>query len=215
MIRSLARILAVSALVAVTPVTAPADLLIEPNVSSFDGMVSDRFTWIDATGQPRVAVLAHNDGQAGPGGTRGGELREYRYETGAGTRTVRASGTSPFSGFGYVVSHRSEGNGGIAADDSPLGHFFPGAFARVFQGRHHTIFRFTQLYPRYATQAAGNTTYNVPVTVEWVFATGRDHPLWALTWDLSGVPVNAVESDSRAPTASCCSTAPPPRPLTA
>ena len=39
----------------------------------------------------------------------------------------------------------------------------------------------------------------MPVTVEWVLSTGRDNPLWAVTWDLSGVPANALNDDSRAP----------------
>ena len=174
-------------------------LLIEHDVT-IGSMVSDRFTWRDAANQTRVAVLAHNDGQVGPGGTRGGELREYRYETPGGTRTVQAS-SSFAAGFGYVVSHRSEGTSGLLVDDSPLGHFFPGQFQRVFEGRHHAIFRFTQLYPRYSktTAVPPNTQYDVPVTVEWVFSTGEDNPLWAVTWNLSGVPVNAVEADTRAP----------------
>jgi len=165
-------------------------------------MLGDRFTWRDSADQPRVAVLAHNNGQTGPGGSRGGELREFRYETAAGTRIVRAP-PSGAGGFGYVVSHRAEGTSGIPGDDSPLGHGFSGSFQRVFEGRHHAIFRFTQLYPRYSrtTAAPPNTLYNVPVTVDWVFATGHDHPLWALTWDLAaaGVPANALEDDSRAP----------------
>jgi hypothetical protein len=191
----------VTLLAADGPAPPANPLLIERGVAvdqGFGPMVSDRFTWRDAANQPRVAVLAHNDGQGGPGGTRGGELRELRYETPAGTRVVRASGSGA-SGFGYVVSHRSEGGAGINADDSPLGHGFPGQIQRVFEGRHHAIFRFTQLYPRFATVAAGSTRFDVPVTMDWLFATGRDHPLWAVTWDLSGVPVNAVESDSRAP----------------
>jgi len=164
------------------------------------GMVSDRFSWRDAAGEPRVAVLAHNTGQVGPGGTRGGELREFRYQAGAATRVAAASGSGA-SGFGYVVSHRSEGTDGIGTDDSPLGHFFSGGFTRVWQGRHHAIFRFTQNYPRWATTTAAvpNQIYQVPVTVDWLFATGRNDPLWSVTWDLSGVPANAVEADSRAP----------------
>jgi hypothetical protein len=198
MIRSLACILAVCALVAVAPVTALADLLIEPNVSSFDGMTSDRFTWIDASGQPRVAVLAHNTGQVGPGGTRGGELREYRYQLpGPLTRIVRASGNA-FSGFGYVVSHPNS-LANCVGGDSDLGHSFPGTLTRVFQGRHHAIFRFQQNYPRNCPDTPPGQTFNVPVTIDWVFATGRNHPLWALTWDLSGVPVDKLMDDSRAP----------------
>jgi hypothetical protein len=193
-------VLPVALILSLKPATAMADtLLIERDVS-VNAMISDRFSWRDAANQPRVAVLAHNDGQIGPGGTRGGELREFRYETPGGTRIVRAS-DSFASGFGYVVSHRSEGSAGIGADDSPLGHQFTGQFQRVFEGRHHAIFRFTLLYPRYSTTTAvpPNTRYDVPVTVDWVFSTGHDHPLWAITWDLSGVPIDAVESDSRAP----------------
>jgi hypothetical protein len=204
MIRSLAGAIGLVLFFALAPVAAQ-DLAVNPLVIERDvtvgGMLSDRFTWRDASNQPRVGALAHNDGQTGPGGTRGGELRELRYETPGGSRVVRASGSAA-SGFGYIVAHRSEGTDGLGgADDSPLGHFFPGSFERVFEGRHHAIFRFTQLYPRHSRQSAvpPNTTYDVPVTTDWVVATGRDHPLWAVTWDLSGVPVGAVESDSRAP----------------
>lgn len=165
------------------------------------GMTSDRFSWRDAAGQPRVAVLAHNTGQTGPNGSRGGELREFRYQAGAATRVVSAASSSGASGFGYVVSHRSEGSNGIGTDDSPLGHGFTGQFQRVWTGRHHAIFRYTQNYPRWATTTAAvpNARYDVPVTVDWLFATGRDHPLWSITWDLSATPTNAIEADSRAP----------------
>ena len=170
------------------------------------GLLGDRYTWRDHNDQPRVAVLAHNDGQVGPQGQRGGELWEYRYQTPGGTRIVRA--TNQFAGgFGYVVSHRAEGTTGIGGnDDSPLGHGFSGQFERVFEGRHHAILRFTQRYPRYSRTTANppNTQYQVPVTIEWVIANGRDHPLWAMTWDLTGalpnaVPVDALEDDTRAP----------------
>jgi len=174
-------------------------LAVERDVT-VDSMLSDRFSWRDSAGLPRVAVLAHNTGQSGPGGTRGGELREFRYQVGGSPRIVRA--TSGFAGgFGYLVSHRSEGGNGIGTDDSPLGHQFVGTFTRVFEGRHHAIFRFNLTYPLWSrtTAALPNTRYLAPVTVEWLFATGRDHPLWANSWDLSAIPVNAVETDLRAP----------------
>ncbi|MFO1494932.1 MAG: hypothetical protein U1F26_09750 [Lysobacterales bacterium] len=186
-----------------TPVVPPppATALQIERDQSVGGMLGERYTWRDVGGQPRVAVLAYNDGQSGPQGQRGGELWEYRYQTPGGTRIVRA--TNQFAGgFGYIVSHRAEGTTGIGGnDDSPLGHGFTGQYARVFEGRHHAILRFTQMYPRYSRTGAAppNTQYMVPVTVEWVIANGRDHPLWAMTWDLSGVPVNALEDDTRAP----------------
>jgi hypothetical protein len=181
-------------------VPSAANLLIDEHDVLAGGMTSDRFTWRDASAHPRVAVLAHNDAGVGSGGTHGGELRELRYETNGGTRVVGASSSSA-SGFGYVVSHPisedhcSAGHG----DPSDLGHHFGGTWTRLFEGRHHAIFRFRTSYPRYCTTGAPGTEYDVPVTIDWLFATGRDHPLWAVTWDLSAVPVNALEDDSRAP----------------
>jgi hypothetical protein len=186
----------------------PVSLLqIERDVT-VGSMLSDRFTWQDAGGKPRVAVLAHNDGPAGPDAgsypNHGGALREFRYQLpGGATRVAGVTnyGNGGYGGFGYVVSHRGDGAAGIAADDSPLGYAFAGSFQRVFEGRHHAIFRFTQLYPRYSSTSASpaNQLYNVPVTIDWLFATGRDNPGWAVTYDLSGVPVNALEDDSRGP----------------
>ena len=179
---------------------AVSQLLAEPDVT-VGSMVSDRFTWRDSAGQARVAVLAHNDGQTGPGGTRGGELREYRYQAPGGTRVVQAS-SSAYSGFGYVVSHPDGGEACMAGpDSSALGHFSQGTFTRVFTGKHHAIFRFTQLYPRTCSTAVAPpaTPIDVPVTVDWVFGTGRDNPLWAVTLDVSGIPVNTLNDDSRGP----------------
>ncbi len=175
-------------------------LRIERDVT-VDGMLSERFTWLDTAGKSRVAVLAHNDGQTGPNGSRGGELRRLDYEVAGQIRSVKADSSEGAAGFGYVVSHRGEGTDGIAADDSPLGHGFTGTFERVFEGRHHVIMRFRQTYPRYAATyvANPNQRYDVPVTIDWVFSTGLDHPLWSITWDLSGVPPGALQDDSRAP----------------
>ena len=173
-------------------------LVIERDVA-IDGLGGDRFAWRDHAGLPRVAVLAHNDGGSAPGGSRGGELREFRYQAGAATRIVRATADA-FGGFGYVVSHAAdEGNCTGGGDPSSLGHFTPGSFQRVFEGRHHAIFRFTQHYPRYCTSGAPAQQYNLPVTIDWVFSTGRDDPLWSITYDLSAVPVNHLADDSRAP----------------
>src|SRR5262245_12559924 len=150
--RPLVRSAVVTLLVAASlPAGAAPPLLIERNVV-VDSMVSDRFTWIDAAGQVRSASLAHNDGQFHPvNGSRGGELREYRYLVDGTPRIVRASAAQP-SGFGYVVAHpeHDDVNCVVSPDDkSPLGHFFGGSFLRIFEGRHHAIFQFIQNYPRY------------------------------------------------------------------
>ncbi|HET9482684.1 MAG TPA: Calx-beta domain-containing protein [Xanthomonadales bacterium] len=170
-------------------------------------MESDRFTWQDAAGRPRVAVLAHNDGQVGPFGgvypNRGGAMREYRYRLPNGTERVvgpNTSGNTGQGGFGYVVSHPKEECGG---DGSPLGYGTPGTFQRLAIGRHHAIFRFTQDYPRRCNAAGVEAPVAIPVTIDWFFATGRDHPLWAVTYDLAaapaGIDANELNDDSRAP----------------
>jgi hypothetical protein len=187
----------------------PACGMTQEHDVSVGSMVSDRFTWCDSANAPRVAVLAHNDGQTGPGGTRGGELRQFSYKVGASTRIVNAS-SSGTSGFGYVVSHplsedhctgqKLDNTYADPYDTSLIGHARGGSFQRVFEGRHHSIFRFTTTYPRYcSTIATPPLGYLVPVTIDWIFASGRDHPLWSVTWDMSAVPADKLEDDTRAP----------------
>jgi hypothetical protein len=131
---------------------AANQLVQEQNFVSADNMINDRFTWYDSAGKPRVAVLAHNDGQSGPNAgvypNRGGALREFRYRMPDGSTRIAGVtdyGNGGYGGFGYVVSHSH--NSVCNGDDSPLGYSIPGAFQRVFSGRHHAIFRFTQNYP--------------------------------------------------------------------
>lgn len=171
-------------------------------------MVSDRFTWKDSNNEPRVAVLAHNDGQVF-NNARGGALREFRYQLPNGSTRiagVTTYGNAGYGGFGYVVSHASRST--CVGDDSPLGGFQPGAgYERVFEGRHHAIFRFKQNYPRNCG-TTGGLARKLPVTIDWMFATGHDHPVWAITYDVdlafasSGgaiAPANTFYDDSRAP----------------
>lgn len=168
-------------------------------------MVSDRFTWQDSSNQPRVAVLAHNDTAAGPGGSRGGALREFRYQLPNGSTriaNVTTYGNAGYGGFGYVVSHASR-YAGCVGDDSPLGGFIAGTWTRVFEGPHHAIFRFSQNYPRNCSTTNPVVARTIPVTIDWMFATGHDHPLWAITWNIDqtspAAPVNTFYDDTRAP----------------
>lgn len=176
-------------------------LVQEQNVT-VAGMLSDRFTWRDSLARPRVAVLAQNNGAPGPGGARGGALREFRYQTPANATRVAGVtnyGNGGYAGFGYVVSHSAWAGNVCIGNDSPLGGFIGGQFQRVFTGRHHAIFRFTQNYPRNCRESGAPQSVPLPVTIDWVFATGRDHPLWAVTFDMSGLPANYLNDDSRAP----------------
>ena len=187
----------------VAPVAADS-MLIEHDVT-VASMPSDRFTWRDSNNLPRVAALTHNNGAAGPGGVRGGALREFRYQLPDGTTRiagVTTYGNGGYGGFGYAVAHASN-YAGCVGDDSPLGSFVGGTFTRVFEGRHHAIFRFTQNYPRNCSTSAPVIARTIPITIDWVFSTGRDHPLWSITWHIDqtnpAAPANTFFDDSRAP----------------
>jgi hypothetical protein len=179
---------------------AACGLGIERDVVVAD-MKSDRFSWCDAALQPRVAVLAHNDVAAGPNGSHGGALREFRYrmpDDSERIATVTTYGNAGHGGFGYVVAH-AKNPANCVGDDSPLGFRVPGTFERVFEGRHHAIFRFRQNYPRNCSVTGPAQTRPLPVVIDWLFATGRDHPLWAISYDLSAYPAGLFNDDSRAP----------------
>ncbi len=180
---------------------APMAIAHDATVAS---MVSDQFTWTDSAGKLRVAVLAHNNNGAGPGGAQGGTLREFRYQLPNGaTRiaTVTTYGNSGYTGFGYVVAHAH--NSACIGDDSPLGGFVAGQWQRVFEGRHHAIFRFTQDYPRNCAYSGGAVARTIPVVMDWIFSTGRDNPIYAITWNIDlatpAVSAGTLFDDSRAP----------------
>jgi len=180
-------------------------IVIEPSVTACSGLLAERYTWFDAAGRTRSATLSHNDTAQNAG--HEGELCDYTYHTDAvSVRDVQELTAGGAGGFGYVVSHlvyqSAAYNAAIAndGDDSPLGHGFGGTYTRLLNGRHHAILRFQLNYPRWGVPASNvPTKYNVPVTIDWVIATGRNHPLWSVTFDLNAAPNNAVKADSRAP----------------
>jgi hypothetical protein len=184
------------------PAQATPPMVIEHDVA-VASIASDRFTWRDSAGLPRVASLAHNDGVA-VNGSHGGALREFRYQLPDGATRVASVTTynnGGYGGFGYVVAHASN-YAGCVGDDSPLGSGISGTWSRVFEGRHHAIFRFTQNYPRNCS-TSNVQARTIPIVIDWMFATGRDNPLWAITWNVDqaapSAPVGTFFDDSRAP----------------
>lgn len=174
--------------VTVGPVAvAPVPTMVINNNITHVGMVSDQFTWRDSNNQPRSAVLAHNSGQVTPTGATGGALRSFSYQLPNGaTRTAGLTGYGAGeAGFGYIVSHPSRSIGCVAGDSSALGGFQPQiGFERVFQGRHHAIFRFRQDYPRRCTSSGAVVERKIPTVIDWIFVTGRDNPLWSVTYNV-------------------------------
>ena len=145
---------------------------------------SDVYRWLDSNQQQRTAVLTRNN-VMDPGGTYGGMLRQYRYPVGTQERVATGTGANDKYGWGYVVSHFD----GTSTSTAVI----PGSYRQVFIGRHHALHEFSW----------NLSIKGIPVktTVHWLFATGRDHPLYAITFDSSaagstGMPVDV---DSRAP----------------
>lgn len=193
---------------AVTPIAVTAD------VTGNMGRSGDGYAWTDSLGQPRSALLARNTSSGG------GLLDRYVYRlANATTRTVNST-TSGAGGFGYVVSHLPYVNDCAATpdtqfcesqrvigDDSPLGLGFTGTYSVKLAGRHHAIHEFKTTYPRFTgphPAGAKFIRYDVPVTIQWLFINGRDHPLWTVTWDWSAVPgalplAQQIEGDARGP----------------
>jgi hypothetical protein len=164
-----------------------------------NGYLTDQYVWSDGSCVPRSAALVRTD-------PKGGHAKQFTYQLADGTMRVADESPAvdpPAGGFGYIVSHLKDAD--IATrhgeDDSPLGSSLNQQFRSVFAGRHHAIHEFTNNYPRWGIDPAtgADTKYDMPVTVHWLFATGRDHPLWSVTFDLSQAPANAVRADSRAP----------------
>jgi hypothetical protein len=170
------------------------------------GYVADQYVWYDSLCRQRSAALVPDDGYG-----KGGHAKQFTYTLPDGTeRVVGESGDHGFAGFGYIVSHLQ--NAGLVnkdgptdnchvPDDSPLGSDCEANSRTVFLGRHHAIHEFTLNYPRWGSDPVTGvaTRYDVPVTIHWFFATGRDHPVWAVTFDLSNAPANAIVADTRAP----------------
>lgn len=134
-------------------------------------------------------TLDWSDARCAPRQTRlvGAVARHFTYTTDGDTRT--STGVAGYDGMGYVVSHTepvlfSNGTDGIASTVEVL-----------LAGDHHLIRRITWTI----AGATLGVTGNVRLVVDWFVATGRSHPVYAITYDLTGVAANALTGDSRAP----------------
>ncbi|QSQ20098.1 cellulase family glycosylhydrolase [Pyxidicoccus parkwayensis] len=124
-------------------------------------------TWKDARNADRTLHL-------------GAYLYQYDFSFDDGQRVITRSANDDahgHPGFGYVVSHSPTGN-------SPLGKVCPPSNVEttVFLGGHHAIHRVELVYDR--DQEGGGFGIQIPVVIEWFVATGRDHPVWAVTWKM-------------------------------
>ncbi len=163
--------------------SAPALTVANETPNSYN---CDVYRWTDSAGRQRTAALSRNNA-ADPGGSHGGVLYQYRFTpSGAATeRVITGTGAHSYNGFGFVVNHYS--------DTAYVSTGTTGTYTRVLTGRHHAIHQFKLTYPLNGV--------NVTATIHWYFATGQDHPIYAITYDTSAAGAGGLSfnADSRAP----------------
>ncbi len=129
---------------------------------------SDRFSFGDLDCRPRSASLARD---------QRGYLRQFTYEYDGKVRTATGTGVNGWDGWGFIVNHGLSGGGG-STDSSQ--------HRSVFVGAHHAIYEYT------------STRAGITITRQWFFASGRDHPIVAITYDMNAV-APGIGADTRTP----------------
>ncbi|MCC6808282.1 MAG: hypothetical protein IT381_12740 [Deltaproteobacteria bacterium] len=163
-----------------TPGANGCKALVLAKNTNVSGYTTDLYTWSDGACRERSAAMVPNTGRDA-GGTYGGYARRFTYDIGA-VRTVESSHPS-HHGFGFIVNHFSGG--------AELSTRHAGTTATIFTGAHHALHEYKWSYP-----VNGR---NVDFTVRWLFATGKDHPVWTITYDTSKLAKDALVADSRSP----------------
>jgi hypothetical protein len=134
--------------------------------------------------------------------TLGGYLHQYDFSFDDNTQVVARSANDDaygHAGFGYVVSHNTQnGNSSLGKSNTPTN-----VSTAVFLGGHHALHRVELLYDR--DHEGGGYGIKIPVVIEWLVATGRDHPVWAVTWKVgqatnpSNISFDTYRMDVRGP----------------
>ena len=123
-------------------------------------------TWKDSRGADRKMTL-------------GAYLYQYDFSFNDNTQNVSRSANDDaygHEGFGYLVSHNTQ------TDNSPLGKANAPTSVQtaVFAGGHHAIHHIELFYNR--DTEGGGFGIKIPAVIEWLVATGRDHPIWSVTY---------------------------------
>jgi hypothetical protein len=166
------------------------------SVTSDNGYPALQVQWTDGAGLPRTAILVKQNATTAP---YTGYLRRYTYQVNGqsrvctGTDNFATGGNLEFSGDGFVQNHTASSvdypNSGDFSSGNGAG--VPGTTTVTLQGTSHAIITFTM--PSYQIQTSA-----VPTTVQWFFADGRSHPIFAISQDARATTAN-LAADSRSP----------------
>ena len=161
-----------------TPSTATGALSLTA-VTSDNGLPARSVQWRDVAGKPRTAVMVDQRPQGA------GYLRQLTYQVAGVDRVCRGTGADGYhQGDGYVQNHT-----GYGGDSSS--HNTPGTTSVLLAGRHHAIISYDM--PGYTISGQA-----VPTRVQWFFANGRSHPIFAISQDARALAGN-LAADSRSP----------------
>jgi hypothetical protein len=111
----------------------------------------------------------------------GGFVRQFTYEYDGKTRTASGTGANGYNGWGFPANHQLAGTLAQGAD---------GTFGAPFVGEHHAFYEYHFVWPG---------VDDVELTLTWFFATGRNNPVLAITYDLSAASSTKYEADTRTP----------------
>jgi mannan endo-1,4-beta-mannosidase len=134
--------------------------------------------------------------------TLGGYLHQYDFSFHDNNEVVTRTANDDVwghPGFGYVVSHNVQnGNSPLGKANVPVS-----VDTQVYSGGHHALHRIALAYER--DKEEGGKGIVIPVVIQWFVATGRDHPVWAVTWKMDeaqhepDVDFDIYRMDVRAP----------------
>jgi len=178
------------------PPVSWADLALDP-AQSVGGFTSDVFRWRDAQNKERSAALVRNDAQD-PAGFYGGYVRRFTYQKADGSTLIAQGGHhAGHPGWGYTLHHQRN----LPDRDTLSSRRAPGTYRQVFVGKHHAIHEYSWnvLRTQGELPAYPPVVRPIKITIRWLFANGKDAPVWAHTIDASAIAVNTFNADDRSP----------------
>ena len=167
-------------------------------VTSDNGYPAHKVQWTDSAGLPRTAIMVDQNLTTAP---YTGYLRRYTYQvngqtrTCTGTQNYAAGGNLEFSGDGFVQNHTA-GDGDFSSGN---GAGVPGTTTITLAGTNFVVIEYDM--PNYVIDGPyydAATAEKVPTTVQWFFADGRSHPIFAISQDARNAGGN-LGADSRSP----------------
>jgi hypothetical protein len=157
-----------------------------PNAAS-----AETFRYRDARCEERLASID------------GAVLERFEYMVGDQRRDVTPWGLE-HPGIGWVISNYQDGDEYLALATD--GHQVHGGTAGditivddqwIFRGAHHALHQIEWTHPAATIGEPGAGTLRI--VVQWLIAGGRDHPVYAITYDASALAPTTLLHDTRAP----------------